>query len=126
MKRAVVAAIVCSASVALAGAPKFDSFKLVNERPALRKTSQLQKATKPLHAPVAACGSPRLDTRLLGPLKADLKLHVAADGSVASVDLDSKTLGEDTVECITVAMRGLKLPPTKKPSVVWFVLVYKR
>lgn len=125
MKRVVVASIVCAASWAHAGPPTFDSLKLVNEKPALHKTAELQKAIKPMHAAISACGTPRIDTRL-GPLTASLKLHVAMNGSVENVVLDSKTLGEDTVECIATAMRTLKVAAKKKPSVVSLVLVYKR
>ena len=129
MKIAVVAAIACALwapGVVQAGPPTFDSFKLVNERPAVHKTADLHKVIKPLRASVAACGTPRIDPRLSAQLTANLKLKVAADGTVGEVEVDGKMLGQDTADCISATMRTVKLPATKKQSVVWFVLVYKR
>jgi hypothetical protein len=125
MKRAVVALVMCVSSSAHAGPPTFDSFKLVNEKPTLHKPAELNKALKSMRAAVSACGTPRIDARF-GALTADAKLHVATDGSVESVSLDSKTLGEDTIDCIATAMKTIKIAAKKKASVVSLVLVYKR
>ncbi|HEY5926124.1 MAG TPA: hypothetical protein VIV11_30770 [Kofleriaceae bacterium] len=126
MKIAVVAAIVCASARAYAGPPTFDSVKLVSERPAVHKAADVHKALKPLRSSLVACGTPRIDPRLSATLTANLELKIGGDGAVGDVTLDSKTLGEDTVDCIATAMRTVKLPAKKKPSVVRLVLVYKR
>jgi hypothetical protein len=126
MKRAVVAAIVCSGSFAHAGPMVFDSFKLHGEKPALHGNRELAKPIDALKAQVASCGAPTVDPRLKQTWTEMLKLSIAADGTVSSVELDTKMLDEDTIACVGTVLRGAKFTARKKPSVLTIALVYRR
>lgn len=121
-----VIAIVCAASVAHAGTMYLDGFKLVGEKPTLHAKAELQKQVNGLKPQVASCGVPTVDPRLKQQFTATLKMHIAADGSVGGVELATKLLDEETIECVAKVLRGSKWTARKKPSVVTLTLVYKR
>lgn len=114
-------AVLCAALVADAKPAKFDSFKLVSQRPAIHKNRVLHERTQALHDEVAACGAPlgKAQPKLL------MKLHVAADGTVGDIELEKTTaLTDDTLACIRKAVGALTYPAQKQPSLLTWVLVY--
>jgi hypothetical protein len=130
MQRAVVAAIVCGASLigaaAHASTMVFDSFKLHGEKPALHGNRDLQKPIDAVKAQLASCGAPTVDPRLKQTWTEMLKLYIAADGSVTNVELASKMLAEETIECVAKVLRSAKFTARKKASVLSLALVYRR